>query len=116
LRGAEIRRSVEVHVGGVVDFGDGVVLGERGGAGADGKGDVVDHVPVARAVDGELGEIGFGGIESVFVAGVVDDVEVLDLVGLDAAATIAVDDVVDDEGRRSVAAEIEDDAVAVGVV
>ncbi len=64
----------------------------------------------------QRGEIGLVGIQVVFVAGIVDDIEVLDVVGLDAAAAIAVDDVVEDEGRGRVAAEIEDDAVAVGMV
>jgi hypothetical protein len=77
-----------------------------------------------RVVGFDGAERGFGGIEVVVIAGIVDDPEVGDDVSDDAPAAIAVDDVVEDEGGRSVgggggvgaAAEVEDDAVAVGVV
>jgi hypothetical protein len=69
-------------------------------------------------------ETGFGSIQVVFEAGVVDDPEVGDDEGVNASAAIAVDDVVDDEHGRSVGggvvigtiAEVGDHAVAVGVV
>src|SRR5205814_523162 len=112
----EIVRSAEEQVGVEEDVGTAVVLSVGGVAAVPGIGDVVDDVAVAGAVEGDGGEIGLIGIQVVFVAGVVDDIEVLDEVGLDAAAAVAVDDVVDDERGRGVAAEIQDDAVAVGVV
>ena len=96
-----------------------------GGVGtAPGGRDVVDEVAVLGAVGGEGAGGAEGGIEVVVVAGVVDDPEVGDDVGMNAASAIAVDDVVDDEdgwgigGRGVIGAvrKIEDDAVAVGVV
>jgi len=113
---AEVIRSAVEQVGVEEDVGTAVVLAVGGVAAVPGIGDVVDDVAVAGAVGSEGGEIGLVGIQVVFVAGIVDDIEVLDVVGLDAAAAIAVDDVVEDEGRGRVAAEIEDDAVAVGMV
>src|SRR4029077_12212758 len=57
-----------------------------------------------------------GCVEVILVASVVDDPEAGYAVGLDGASTIAVDDVVDDQRRRCVGAEVEDDAIAIGVV
>jgi len=107
-----------------VDVGDGAALFVGRVAGLVSDGDVVDEVAVVGVVGFEGAEAGFGGIQVVFEAGIVDDPEVGDDVGDDAAAAIAVDDVVKDEGGRSVggrgvvgaAGEVEDDAVAVGVV
>jgi hypothetical protein len=69
-------------------------------------------------------EAAFGSVQVVVIAGIVDDPEVGDDVGDDASATIAVDDVVEDEGGRSIGggrvigtgAEVKDDAVAVGLM
>src|SRR5260370_28636848 len=112
----EVIRGAVERVGEEEDVGTAVVLAVGGVAAVPGIGDVVDDVAVAGAVGSEGREIGLVGIQVVFVAGVVDDIEVLDIVGLDAAAAIAVDDVVEDEGRGRVAAELEHDAVAGGMV
>ena len=87
-------------------------------------GDVVDEVAVVRVVRYERAGVAERSVEVVLVAGVVDDPEVSDDKGLDAAAAVAVDDVVDDQRRWCIrsavvigaVAEVEDDAVAVGVI
>ena len=107
-----------------MDVGDGTALFEGGMAGLVSDSDIVDEVAVVGVVGLEGAESGFGGVEVVFEASIVDDPEVGDDVSDDAAAAIAVDDVVEDEGGRSIggggvvraAGEVEDDAVAVGVM
>src|SRR5690349_2000282 len=86
--------------------------------------DVVDDVAVVGIAGLNGAEAVFGGIQVVVEASVVDDPEVGDDIGDDAAAAIAVDDVVDNESGRSVGGsgvvgagtEVEDDAVAVGLI
>ncbi len=87
-------------------------------------GDVVDDISVVSVARFNRAEIAFRGVEVVVEAGVVDDPEVGDDVGDDAAPAIAVDHIVEDQGRRSIGgggvigagAEVKDDAVAVGLV
>src|SRR5437899_7799307 len=120
----EVVGGAEKEVGIVVDVSDGAALFVGRMAAGVGNGDVVDEVAVVGVVGLEGAESGFGGIEVVFEAGIVDDPEVGDDVSDDAAAAIAVDDVVDNQSRRSIGGggvvgagtEVEDDAVAVGVM
>ena len=122
--GGEVGGTSEREVLEVAEIGDGAGLFEGGVVGANGYGDVVDHVAVVGVAGLEGAEIIFQGIEIVFVAGVVDEPEVGDDIAEDAATTIAVDDVVDDEGGRGIGGggvigagtEVEDDAVAVGMI
>src|SRR5205807_2547688 len=101
----------------------GALLDVGGIEGTPGDREVVDEIAVLRDVGGEGAGGTEGGVEVVVVAGVVDDVEVGDDISVDAAATIAVDDVVDDEDGRGIGGgsiigavgEIENDAVAGGV-
>src|ERR1700757_4297433 len=124
VRVGEVVGGAEVEVGEVGDIRDGAALLERRLAGLVGDSDVVDDEAVVGVVRLNGAEVGFGGVEVIVEAGVVEDPEVGDDVGDDASAAIAVDDVVEDEGGRSVGggggvgagAEVEDDAVAVGVV
>jgi len=107
-----------------VEIGDSAGLFVGGVVGADGHGDVVDDEAVVGVGGGEGAEIRFQGIEVVFIAGIVDEPEVGDDIAEDAATAIAVDDVVDDEGGRSIGSggvigagtEVEDDAVAIGMI
>ncbi len=107
-----------------MEIGDGAGLFEGGVVGADGYGNVVDDVAVVRIAGLEGAEIIFQGIEIIFEAGIVDEPEVGDDIAEDAAAAIAVDDVVDDEGGRGIGGggvrgagtEVEDDAVAIGMI
>ena len=116
--------TARTKVGEVADFCGLIFLGVAGVRGRSGNDEIVDDVAVARIVDGD-GSIGFvREIEDVFVAGVVDEPEVRDGVRFQAPATVSINHIVEDESRRCVGrtvvvsaiAEIEDDAVAVGVL
>jgi len=120
----EIVGSTEREVGVVQGAGNRAALFVGWVAGGVSDGDVVDDISVVRVAGLDRTEAAFGGVQVVVEAGVVDDPEVGDDVGDDASAAVTVDDVVDDEGGRSIGgggvigtgAEVEDDAIAVGLV
>src|SRR5258708_38326882 len=90
---------------------------------AQGNGEIVDYITVVRIIDADGGLGALWQIQDIFVASVVDEPKIGYGKGLDAAATIRIDDIIDDECggsvRRAVlfgaVAEVQDDAVAIGV-
>jgi len=83
LRGAEVGRAAVVHVGEVLNVGVAALLDVSGVSAAPGEGDVVDEVAVLGAAGGEGAGRAEGGVKVVVIAGVVDDPEVGDDVGVD---------------------------------
>src|SRR5207248_4824 len=104
------------HVGEILNVGVAPLLVVGRVVGGRGDGDVVDEVAVVGILRGQRADIAERGVQIVFVAGVVDEPEIGSAIGLDAASAVAVDHVIDDERGRRVAAQVEDDAVAVGVI
>ena len=77
---------------------------------------VVDKVPAAGVLRCEGTDVAERGVQVILVASVVDDPEVGDAVGLNAATTITIDDIIDNQRGRRVRAQVQDDPVSIGVV
>lgn len=87
-------------------------------------GDVVDEVSVARTIGAERAGVPQCGVQVIFVAGIVDNPEIRDDEGVYAPSAIPVNNIINDQRRRSIGgargvgsiAEIQNNSVAIGMV
>src|SRR5258708_39611685 len=87
-------------------------------------GDVVEEVSVAQPIGAERAGVPQCGVQVIFVAGIVDNPEIRDDEGVYAPSTVSVNNIINDQRRRSIGgargvgslAESQNNSVGIGMI